>query len=168
MDKTDKTCNLKKGQFQAPADMKNIVGKFEEAGNTNVCLTERGVSFGYGDLIVDPRSMIIMAQTGYPVVIDATHAVQKPSAMGSFSGGQAEMAQIIARSSLSSGVVGGVFMETHPEPLTGGSDTYNMIPLMYMEEILKQLQAIDNVSKENQAKFIDWNQEGKPIDEINV
>ena len=166
--KNGKACNLKKGQFQAPADMKNIIGKFEEAGNTNVCLTERGVSFGYGDLIVDPRSMIIMAQTGYPVVIDATHAVQKPSAMGSFSGGQAEMAQIIARSSLSSGVVAGVFMETHPEPLTGGSDTYNMIPLMYMEEILKQLQAIDNVSKENQAKFIDWNQEGKPIDEINV
>ena len=163
MAKTGKACNLKKAQFQAPTDMKNIIGKFEDSGNTNLCLTERGTSFGYGDLVVDPRSMVIMAQTGYPVVMDATHAVQKPSAMGASSGGQAEMAPFIARSALSSGLVGGLFIETHPEPLTGGSDIHNMIPLMYMEELLKQWQEIDHVCKENQSRFEDWNQEGEKI-----
>ena len=163
MAKTGKPCNLKKAQFQAPTDMKNIIGKFEDSGNANLCLTERGTSFGYGDLVVDPRSMVIMAQTGYPVVMDATHAVQKPSAMGASSGGQAEMAPFIARSALSSGLVGGLFIETHPEPLTGGSDIHNMIPLMYMEELLKQWQEIDHVCKENQSRFEDWNQKGEKI-----
>ena len=107
-----------------------------------------------------------MAQTGYPVVMDATHSVQKPAAMGSSSGGQAEMAPIIVRSALSSGLVAGIFIETHPEPLTGGSDKHNMIPLMYMEELLKQWQEIDHVCKENQSRFDDWNQNGMPIDEI--
>ena len=117
--------------------MKNIIEKYEDSGNTSICLTERGTSFGYGDLIVDPRSIVIMAQTGYPVVMDATHSVQKPAAMGSSSGGQAEMAPFIARTALSTGMVAGLFIETHPEPLTGGSDIHNMIPLMYMEELLK-------------------------------
>lgn len=164
--KTSKACNLKKAQFQAPTDMKNIVEKYESVGNNNLCLTDRGTSFGYGDLIVDPRSIIIMSQTGYPVVMDATHSVQKPAAMGSSSGGQAEMAPIIVRSALSSGLVGGIFIETHPEPLTGGSDKHNMIPLMYMEELLKQWQEIDHVCKENQSRFEDWDQNGMPINEI--
>jgi len=166
--KAGKACNLKKAQFQAPGDMKNIVEKYEESGNTNLCLTERGTSFGYGDLIVDPRSFVIMAQTGYPVIMDATHSVQKPSAMGSSSGGQAEMAPFMARAALSTGLVGGLFIETHPEPLNGGSDTHNMIPLMYIEELLKQWQEIDNVSKANQSKFEDWDQNGMPIDQIKA
>lgn len=166
MAKTGKACNLKKGQFQAPTDMKNIIGKFEESGNHNLCLTERGTSFGYGDLIVDPRSFIIMAQTGYPVVMDATHSVQKPAAMGSSSGGEANMAPIIARAALSTGCIGGLFIETHSEPLTGGSDIHNMIPLMYMEELLKQWKEIDAISKQNQSRFEEWDQNGMPIDEI--
>lgn len=164
--KTGKVCNLKKAQFQAPTDMKNIVEKYEKSGNYNLCLTDRGTSFGYGDLIVDPRSFRIMAETGYPVVMDATHSVQKPAAMGSSSGGEARMAPMIARTALSSGCVGALFIETHSEPLTGGSDIHNMIPLMYMEELLKQWQEIDAVCKENQSRFEDWDQNGMPIDEI--
>ncbi len=166
--KTGKACNLKKGQFQAPGDMKNIIEKYEESGNTNLCLTERGTSFGYGDLVVDPRSFVIMAETGYPVVMDATHAAQKPSAMGSSSGGEARMAPIYVRTALSSGTVAGLFIETHPEPLTGGSDIQNMIPLMYMEELLKQWQEIDAVCKANQSRFDDWDQNGMPIDQIKA
>ncbi len=166
--KTGKACNLKKGQFQAPGDMKNIIEKYEESGNTNLCLTERGTSFGYGDLVVDPRSFVIMAETGYPVVMDATHAAQKPSAMGSSSGGEARMAPIYVRTALSSGTVAGLFIETHPEPLIGGSDIQNMIPLMYMEELLKQWQEIDAVCKANQSRFDDWDQNGMPIDQIKA
>lgn len=164
--KAGKACNLKKAQFQAPGDMKNIIEKYEDSGNSNICLTERGTSFGYGDLIVDPRSFNIMADTGYPVVMDATHSVQKPAAMGSSSGGEARMAPIIARAALSTGVVGALFIETHSEPLTGGSDIQNMIPLMYMEELLKQWQEIDNVCKANQSRFEEWDQNGMPVDEI--
>ena len=164
--KAGKVCNLKKAQFQAPTDMKNIIEKYEDSGNSNLCLTERGTSFGYGDLIVDPRSFIIMADTGYPVIMDATHSVQKPAAMGSSSGGEARMAPIIVRAALSTGVVGGLFIETHSEPLTGGSDIHNMIPLMYMEELLKQWQEIDNVCKANKSRFEDWDQNGMPVDEI--
>ena len=166
--KTNKGCNLKKGQFQAPHEMKNIIDKFEKSNNTNICITERGTSFGYGDLIVDPRSFITMAEFGYPIIMDATHSVQKPSAMGNYSGGESRMAPFMARMALSSGVVAGIFAETHPEPLKGGSDTKNMIPLMYMEELLKQWQEIDNVSKSNLSRFEDWDQNGINIDEINV
>ena len=161
--KTGKSCNLKKAQFMAPKDMKNIIKKYESAGNTNLCLTERGTSFGYGALVVDTTGLITMAETGYPVVIDATHSVQKPAAMGEASGGEGRLAPIIARSALSTGVVGGVFIETHPKPLKGGSDIYNAIPLMYMEETLKMLKAIDEVSKQNPARLEDWNQEGQAI-----
>lgn len=166
--KTGKACNLKKAQFQAPTDMKNIIGRFEESGNENLCLTERGTSFGYGDLIVDPRGFMIMAETGYPVIMDATHSVQKPAAMGTSSGGEARMAPIMARTALSTGVIGGLFIETHSEPLTGGSDIHNMIPLMYMEELLKQWQEIDTICKANQSRYDNWNQEGMPVDEIKV
>jgi len=107
-----------------------------------------------------------MAETGYPVVIDATHAVMKPNSMGGCSGGESRFAQIIARAALSSGVVAGVFTETHPEPLTSGSDKYNMIPLMYMPKILEHLKRIDTIAKENRATLTDWKQEGRHIDEL--
>ncbi|MDR2526334.1 MAG: 3-deoxy-8-phosphooctulonate synthase [Rickettsiales bacterium] len=164
--KTGKACNLKKGQFQAPWDMKNIIEKFELSGNENICLTERGVTFGYGDLIVDTRSLVYMSETGYPIIMDATHSVQKPSAMGDSSGGESRMAQYMARAALSTGVTAGLFIETHPEPLEkGGSDKMNMIPLMYMEELLKQWQEIDNVSKANLC-IAEWEQKGVDIENI--
>ena len=161
--KTGKACNLKKAQFMAPKDMVNVIKKYESAGNTNLCLTERGTSFGYGALVVDTTGLITMAETGYPVVIDATHSVQKPAAMGESSGGEGRLAPIIARAALSTGVIGGVFIETHPEPLKGGSDIWNAIPLMYMEETLKQLKAVDEVAKANKARLEDWVQEGQAI-----
>ncbi len=161
--KTGKACNLKKAQFMAPKDMKNVIGKYEANGNTNLCLTERGTSFGYGTLIVDNTGLITMAETGYPVVIDATHSVQKPAAMGDSSGGEGRMAPIIARAALSTGHIAGVFIETHPEPLKGGSDIWNAIPLMYMEEVLTQLKAIDTVAKANLPRLEDWVQEGQAI-----
>ena len=161
--KTGKACNLKQAQFMAPKDMKNIIGKYEYFGNTNICLTERGTSFGYGALVVDNTGLITMAETGYPVVIDATHSVQKPAVMGDASGGEGRLAPIIARAALSTGHVAGVFVETHPEPLKGGSDIWNAIPLMYMEETLVQLKAIDDVAKANLPRLEDWVQEGKAI-----
>ena len=166
--KTKKVCNLKKGQFLSPAEMNNVIKKFESSGNCDICLTERGFSFGYNDLVLDPRSLVIMSMTGYPVIIDATHSVQQPSAMGTYSGGNARMAPFIARVALSTGLVGGVFAETHPEPLKGGSDIQNMIPLMYMEELLKQWQEIDNVSKHNLSRYNNWDQNGINIDQIIV
>ncbi|MDR1008896.1 MAG: 3-deoxy-8-phosphooctulonate synthase [Rickettsiales bacterium] len=162
--KTGKVCSLKKAQFQSPFDMKNIIGKFEGSGNSSLCLTERGTSFGYGDLIVDIRSYVILAEYGYPVVCDATHSVQKPGGMGSSSGGEAYMAPIIARAALSTGLCSAIYIETHPEPLKGGSDMHNMIPLMYMEECLKQLKDIDAAAKANPSRRAeDWDQNGKPI-----
>jgi 2-dehydro-3-deoxyphosphooctonate aldolase (KDO 8-P synthase) len=162
--KVGKACNLKKGQFQAPWDMKDVVEKFESCGNTNICLTERGISHGYGDLIVDMRSFVIMAETGYPTVIDATHSVMKPNAMGGCSGGESRLAPAIAKAALATGFVGGVFMETHPQPLDSGSDKYNQIPLMYMKDTLKQLKDIDRVAKKNTDKHYEkWNQKGKAI-----
>ncbi len=161
--KTGKVANLKKGQFMAPNDIKNTIGKFEAAGNTNICLTERGTSFGYGALVVDNLGIVKMAETGYPVIIDATHSVQAPAAHGDSSGGEGRMAPIVARAALSTGFTAGVFIETHPEPLKGGSDKYNAIPLMYMEEVLTQLKAIDDVAKANLPRLNDWVQEGKPL-----
>ncbi|GMO63154.1 MAG: 3-deoxy-8-phosphooctulonate synthase [Rickettsiales bacterium] len=167
--KTGKACNLKKGQFQAPHEMKNIIEKYVESGNDKILLTERGSSFGYGCLIVDTTSYITMAETGYPIVCDATHAVQRPAAMGNASGGDGKMAPYIARAALSTGLCGALFIETHPEPAEkGGSDKMNMIPLMYMEELLKQWKEIDAICKENQSIYKKWKQEGMPIDDIKV
>lgn len=160
---TGKVCNLKKAQFMAPKDMKNVIGKFETFGNKNLCLTERGTSFGYGTLVVDNPGLITMIETGYPVIIDATHSVQRPAAEGDHSGGEGRMAPIVARAALSTGHIAAVYIETHPEPLKGGSDTMNMIPLMYMEEVLKQLKAIDNVAKANLPNLENWHQEGQPL-----
>jgi 2-dehydro-3-deoxyphosphooctonate aldolase (KDO 8-P synthase) len=105
-----------------------------------------------------------MAETGYPVIIDATHSVQKPTAMGDSSGGDGWLAPVIARAGLSTGLIGGIYVETHPEPLTGGSDIMNVIPLMYMEEIIKQWMAIDKVAKDNPFRLSDdWEQAGKKM-----
>ncbi len=158
-----KVCNLKKAQFMAPKDMKNVIKKFETFGNTKLCLTERGTSFGYGALVVDNPGIITMAETGYPVIMDATHSVQRPAAEGDHSGGEARMAPIVARAALSTGFISAIYIETHPEPLKGGSDTMNMIPLMYMEEVLGQLKAIDDIAKANLPRLEDWHQEGKVI-----
>lgn len=162
--KTGRVCSLKKMQMMAARDMKNVIGKYEANGNTNLILTDRGVSFGYGDLIVDVRNYVEMAETGYPVMCDVTHSVQKPGGMGTSSGGDAFLAPYITRLALSTGLLGAVYVETHSEPLKGGSDIHNMIPLMYMEELLTQWKALDEVAKANPSrKEQDWDQNGKAI-----
>ncbi len=145
--KTGKPLNIKKGQFLAPWDMKNVVTKADQSGNTNVLVTERGVSFGYNTLVVDMRSLPIMAeQTGCPVVIDATHSVQQPGGQGTSTGGQREFAPVLARAAVAVGVAG-VFIETHQDPDKSPSDGPNMIPLAELEDVLKSLKAIDQLVK---------------------
>lgn len=145
---TGKTVNVKKGQFLAPWDVKNIIAKIESTGNHKILLTERGVSFGYNTLIVDPRSIPIMSKTGYPTVIDATHAIQQPGGLGNATGGDREMAPIIARSAVANGV-GAVFVETHNDPDNAPSDGPNMIALHQMAELLRVLKQLDTIAKEN-------------------
>ena len=145
--KTGKPLNIKKGQFLAPWDMKNVVTKADQSGNTNVLVTERGVSFGYNTLVVDMRSLPIMAQqTGCPVVIDATHSVQQPGGQGTSTGGQREFAPVLARAAVAVGVAG-VFIETHQDPDKSPSDGPNMIPLAELEGVLASLKAIDQLIK---------------------
>ncbi len=145
---TGKPLNIKKGQFLAPWDMKNIVSKVESAGHHQMMLCERGVSFGYNKLVVDMCSLPIMAKTGYPVVFDATHAVQEPGGQGAATGGNREFAPILARAAVSTGIAG-VFLETHQDPDHAPSDGPNMIRLENMPEILRQLKALDQFAKEN-------------------
>lgn len=144
--KTGAAINIKKGQFLAPWDMKNVVAKLESTGNNRLLLTERGVSFGYNTLVVDMRSLPIMKQTGYPVIFDATHSVQQPGGQGSSSGGQREFAPILANAAISTGIAG-VFIETHETPDTAPSDGPNMIPLSQMETVLTKLKAFDAIAK---------------------
>jgi len=144
--KTKAAINVKKGQFLAPWDMANVVSKVESTGNTRILVTERGVSFGYNTLVTDMRSLPIMAKIGYPVVMDATHAVQQPGGQGTSSGGQREFAPLIARAAVSVGVAA-VFMETHPDPDHAPSDGPNMIHLKDMPAILKSLKAFDQLAK---------------------
>ncbi len=146
--KTDKTVNVKKGQFLSPWEVQNIIDKIEGAGNHRILLTERGVSFGYNTLIVDPISIPIMSKTGYPTVIDATHAVQQPGRLGKTTGGNRKMAPIIARSAVSNGV-GAVFIETHNEPDNAPSDGPNMMRLDEIYDLLKILKEIDSIAKRN-------------------
>jgi 2-dehydro-3-deoxyphosphooctonate aldolase (KDO 8-P synthase) len=146
--KTRATINIKKGQFLAPWDMANVVKKVESTGNERILVTERGVSFGYNTLVTDMRSLPIMAKTGYPVVMDATHAVQQPGGQGTSSGGDRAFAPVIARAAVSVGVAA-VFMETHPDPDHAPSDGPNMIYLKDMLGILNTLKAIDQVAKAN-------------------
>ena len=145
--KTGKALNIKKGQFLAPWDMKNVVAKADQSGYPNVLVTERGVSFGYNTLVVDMRSLPIMAQqTGCPVVIDATHSVQQPGGNGTSTGGQREFAPVLARAAVAVGVAG-VFIETHQNPDKSPSDGPNMIPLADLEGVLETLLSIDRLVK---------------------
>ncbi|MGE3333552.1 MAG: 3-deoxy-8-phosphooctulonate synthase [Rhodospirillaceae bacterium] len=146
--KTRAVINVKKGQFLAPWDMANVVKKVESTGNERILVTERGVSFGYNTLVTDMRSLPIMAKTGYPVVMDATHAVQQPGGQGTSSGGDRAFAPVIARAAVSVGVAA-VFMETHPDPDRAPSDGPNMIHLKDMAGILAILKAFDQVAKAN-------------------
>ena len=144
--KTGKVINVKKGQFLAPWDMKNVINKIENSGNKNILVTERGASFGYNTLVSDMRSLPIMAKIGYPVVFDATHSVQQPGGMGEKSGGQREFVEYLARAAIAVGV-GAVFMETHQDPDNAPSDGPNMVPLSQMPNLLKQLVDIDKLIK---------------------
>jgi 2-dehydro-3-deoxyphosphooctonate aldolase (KDO 8-P synthase) len=147
--KTGKIINIKKGQFLAPQNVKGIVQKMHHFGNKNIILTERGVSFGYGRLVVDMTGLQVMKDVSHntPIVIDATHAVQEPSAKGDSSGGNRELAPIVARAALAATKIAGVFAEVHEDPDNAPSDGPNMIRLDKIEEILTQLKQIDSVVK---------------------
>ncbi|MCK6450885.1 MAG: 3-deoxy-8-phosphooctulonate synthase [Alphaproteobacteria bacterium] len=146
--RTGKAINVKKGQFLAPWDMKNVVAKIESTGNRNVLVCERGVSFGYNTLVSDMRALPILAATGCPVVFDATHSVQQPGGQGSTSGGQREFVPVLARAAVAVGVAA-VFMETHQDPDKAPSDGPNMVPLKSMRGLLQALMAFDRVAKDN-------------------
>ncbi len=145
--RTGKAINIKKGQFLAPWDMKQVAAKIESTGNTNILLTERGTSFGYNTLVVDMRSLPIMKQTGYPVIFDATHSVQQPGGNGVSSGGQREFAPVLADAAITAGIAG-IFIETHENPDSAPSDGPNMIPLRDMPAVLEKLMALDKIAKQ--------------------
>lgn len=144
--KTGLVVNVKKGQFLAPWDMKNVVSKLTESGNPNVMLTERGASFGYNTLVADMRSLPIMADTGSPVIFDATHSVQQPGGKGTSSGGDRRMVPVLARAAVAVGVAG-VFIETHQDPDNAPSDGPNMVPLAELEGLLRTLMDLDRIAK---------------------
>ena len=146
--RSGKPLNIKKGQFQAPWDMQNVVDKCHEAGNHDIMLCDRGVSFGYNTLVTDIRGLAAMRQTGCPVIFDATHSVQQPGGQGATSGGQREYVPVLARAAVAAGV-SGVFMETHPDPENALSDGPNMWPLDQMEQLLESLVEIDSVTKKH-------------------
>ncbi|MBL8514375.1 MAG: 3-deoxy-8-phosphooctulonate synthase, partial [Betaproteobacteria bacterium] len=144
-----KPVNIKKGQFLAPGDMKNVVDKARDASGTdNIMVCERGVSFGYGNLVSDMRSLAIMRNTGCPVVFDATHSVQLPGAQGTSTGGQREFVPVLSRAAMATGIAG-LFMETHPDPAKAWSDGPNAWPLHLMKDLLATLKAIDGLVKKN-------------------
>jgi len=144
-----KPVNIKKGQFLAPGDMKNVVAKARQAsGKDNILVCERGVSFGYNNLVSDMRSLAIMRETGCPVVFDATHSVQLPGGQGTVSGGQREFVPVLARAAVASGV-SGLFMETHPDPDKALSDGPNAWPLAKMRQLLMTLKELDRVVKKS-------------------
>lgn len=148
---TGKPVNVKKGQFLAPWDMKNVVAKIDSTGNRNTLLCERGASFGYNTLVSDMRSLPIMAETGCPVIFDATHSVQQPGGQGATSGGDRRFVPTLARAALAVGVAG-VFMETHENPDSAPSDGPNMVPLAKIEGILSGLVDIDRLTKAYNAR----------------
>ena len=143
---TGRIVNVKKGQFLAPWDMKNVLSKVVESGNPNVLLTERGASFGYNTLVSDMRALPIMEEMGAPVIFDATHSVQQPGGQGASSGGDRRMVPVLARAAVAVGVAG-VFIETHEDPDNAPSDGPNMVPLDKLEGLLRTLMALDNVAK---------------------
>ncbi len=146
--KQGKPVNIKKGQFQAPWDMVNVVDKAREVGNDQIMVCERGVSFGYNTLVSDMRSLAIMRQTDCPVVFDATHSVQQPGGLGGASGGQREFVPVLARAAVAAGI-NGLFMETHPDPANAKSDGPNAWPLDQMASLLSVLQGIDQTVKQH-------------------
>jgi len=146
--RTGAVVNIKKGQFLAPWDMANVAQKVASTGNRRILLTERGVSFGYNTLVADMRSLPILARTGYPVIMDATHSVQQPGGQGNASGGQREFAPVMARAAVSLGIAG-VFIETHEDPDRAPSDGPNMIPLAQMPALIASLMAFDRLAKAN-------------------
>ncbi len=143
---TGRALNIKKGQFLAPWDMKNVVAKAQGAGNDNVMVCERGASFGYNTLVSDMRALPVLAETGCPVVFDATHSVQQPGGQGTASGGQREFVPVLARAAIAIGVAA-VFIETHQDPDNAPSDGPNMVPLDQLEALLGTLMAFDGLSK---------------------
>ncbi|CCV06831.1 2-dehydro-3-deoxyphosphooctonate aldolase [Mesorhizobium metallidurans STM 2683] len=145
--RTGKVINVKKGQFLAPWDMKNVVAKITGSGNANVLTTERGASFGYNTLVSDMRSLPIMAEIGAPVIFDATHSVQQPGGQGGSSGGERRFVETLARAAVAVGVAG-VFIETHQDPDNStSSDGPNMVPLKDMPALLERLMAFDRIAK---------------------
>jgi 2-dehydro-3-deoxyphosphooctonate aldolase (KDO 8-P synthase) len=144
--KTGRVINVKKGQFLAPWDMKNVLKKLNVSGNPNVLLCERGASFGYNTLVSDMRSLPIMAAMGAPVIFDATHSVQQPGGQGGSSGGQREFVETLARAAVAVGVAG-VFIETHEDPDNAPSDGPNMVPIDKLERLLEKLLAFDAIAK---------------------
>jgi 2-dehydro-3-deoxyphosphooctonate aldolase (KDO 8-P synthase) len=144
--RTGKPVNVKKGQFLAPWDMKHVVGKVVGAGNPNVLVTERGVSFGYNTLVTDFRALPILAEAGAPVIFDATHSVQQPGGQGSASGGERRFVPVLARAAVAVGVAG-IFIETHQDPDRAPSDGPNMLPLNALEPLLAELVEIDRLAK---------------------
>ena len=150
---TGRVVNVKKGQFLAPWDMIHVAAKLTESGNANVMLTERGASFGYNTLVSDMRSLPIMAETGAPVIFDATHSVQQPGGKGASSGGQREFVPVLARAAVAVGVAG-VFIETHPDPDKAPSDGPNMVPLTEFRSLIEQLMAFDGLAKQGAAPAV--------------
>ena len=142
----NKPVNIKKGQFQSPWDMQQVVAKAFETGNKKIMVCERGASFGYNNLVSDMRSLAVMRNTGCPVVFDATHSVQLPGGQGSSSGGQREFVPVLARAAVAAGI-SGLFMETHPNPEKALSDGPNAWPLAQMESLLEVLSALDKATK---------------------
>ncbi|MEL7211765.1 MAG: 3-deoxy-8-phosphooctulonate synthase [Pseudomonadota bacterium] len=149
---TGAAINVKKGQFLAPWDMDNVVAKLSSTGNERLLLTERGTSFGYNALVADMRGLPRMMQTGYPVVMDATHSVQQPGGQGGSSGGQREFAPVMARSAVALGIAA-VFIETHEAPDSAPSDGPNMIPLKDMDSLIATLMAFDTLAKETPIRI---------------
>jgi 2-dehydro-3-deoxyphosphooctonate aldolase (KDO 8-P synthase) len=150
--KTGAVINIKKGQFLAPWDMGNVIKKVESSGNEKILLTERGSSFGYNTLVTDFRGIPIMAKTGYPIIMDATHSVQQPGGNGDSSGGQREFAPIMARAAVSLGIAG-VFIETHENPDEAPSDGPNMIPIGEMGALIQELMDFDKLAKKNPCRI---------------
>ncbi len=144
---TGRAVKVKKGQFLAPWDMPNVVAKVTGSGNPNVLVTERGASFGYNTLVVDMRALAIMGQIGCPVIFDATHAVQSPGGQGTASGGDRRFVPVLARAAVAAGVAG-LFIETHQDPDSAPSDGPNMVPFRDLENLLRELMAIDAVVKD--------------------
>ena len=143
---TGRAVKIKKGQFLAPWDMRNVVAKVLAAGNPNIMVTERGVSFGYNTLVSDMRALPILAETGCPVVFDATHSVQQPGGQGAASGGERRFVPVLARAAVAVGVAA-VFIETHQDPDRAPSDGPNMLPLSSIEALLRELLDLDKLAK---------------------